>query len=127
MRYIRNADVTKKKKKEQYAENPERVRKNTAKWRAANPAARASYHAKRRAREVQAMPSWLTQDQILQIRAVYAEANLLSVKTGTLHHVDHVVPLNGKTVCGLHVPWNLRAITATKNLRRPKIYMEGMN
>ena len=68
------------------------------------------------------MPPWLTQDQVLEIRAIYAEAKRLSDETGVPHDVDHIVPLAGKIVSGLHVPWNLRAIPKIENNRRPRIY-----
>jgi hypothetical protein len=104
------------------AANPERKRQMDLEFVEKNKALITSYKAKRRATLRQAMPSWLTKDQILQIRAVYAEAKRLSDETGIPHDVDHIVPLAGKIVSGLHVPWNLRAIPKIENNRRPRIY-----
>lgn len=54
-----------------------------------------------------ATPEWV---DMTAIRAVYDEAATLTEETGIPHNVDHCVPLNHPAVCGLHVPWNLRAI-----------------
>jgi hypothetical protein len=97
-----------------------------ANYRSSNRQLLNSLDAKRRATKKKAMPKWLTPDQILQINSVYAEAKRLGTEAGIPYHVDHIVPLDGKIVCGLHVPWNLRAIPAAKNLTRPKIYKDGM-
>ena len=88
-----------------------------AKSEAARPIILA-HMAKRRATVLQRTPKWLTKEHLAQIVAVYAEAQRLTAETGVKHHVDHVIPLMGKTVCGLHVPWNLRAIPQSENLKK---------
>jgi hypothetical protein len=71
---------------------------------------------KRRHRE--ATPAWLTKEERLQMRELYVQARKLTVVTGERYVVDHIVPLRGESVCGLHVPWNLRVITQDENLKK---------
>jgi hypothetical protein len=88
------------------------------KWRAENKDKNAVKSNRRRANKLKATPNWLTAEQHQQIEAFYWLAKLQCELTDTKYHVDHIVPLKGKTVCGLHVPWNLQVITALDNIRK---------
>lgn len=83
-----------------------------------NKACFIAYAAKRKAIKIQATPCWLTKEDFEAIEKFYEEAYNLKMLTGEEHHVDHIVPLQGKNVCGLHVPWNLQVLTARENIAK---------
>lgn len=95
-------------------------------WAARNPGKVITNANRRRSDFVLRVPKWLTDEQWEQIEAVYREAARLSRETGTPHHVDHEIPLRGKTVSGLHVPWNLKAIPATVNLQKSRRFSDDV-
>ena len=79
---------------------------------------RKRYDIKRRINKLLATPSWLSIKQKLEIGELYYLAMELEEETGIKYHVDHIVPLQGNNVCGLHVPWNLQVIPASENLSK---------
>jgi hypothetical protein len=77
-------------------------------------AQRQALVAIRRATQRKAMPSWADKRRIAEIYKRAAELRSLGVDV----HVDHIIPLQGKNVCGLHVHYNLQIILATDNHRK---------
>lgn len=88
------------------------------KWRKSRPGLYAAYCAKRRAIKYNATPKWLTKKQYKEIQNFYLEAARLTIETGIHHEVDHIIPLQGKTIIGLHVPWNLQILTKSENISK---------
>lgn len=119
-----NPDKHNKSNQLYYARNKERVTTKQKEWKAANKAVVSSLRASYRASKSKATPSWLTQYHKDIIVAQYAIAQRLEELTSEPWHVDHIVPLKGKTVCGLHVPWNLRAIKASDNLAKSNTHAD---
>lgn len=116
------------------ARNPEKRRAIEAAWKAANPDLVAQYNStagkswvtknpdkrtaicRRRAiAKMNRVPAWADRSAI---DAVYAEARRLTSLTGIPHEVDHVLPLQGETVSGLHVADNLQVIPRSANRRK---------
>ena len=97
--------------------NPEKVRESSKNWKRANSGKVAESASRRRAAEDLRMPSWLTAADHLEFDTVYKYCAGLRA-AGLDYHVDHIVPLRGKSVSGLHVPWNLQVIPAVENMSK---------
>lgn len=93
-------------------ENREKSRAASARWRESNLATAAANAARRKAKLLQRTPSWADHDKI---RRFYIQARELTEQTGVEHEVDHIYPLQGKLVSGLHVETNLRVIPKSEN------------
>ena len=117
--------------------NPDAVKASQANWRRNNPeASKASYTnwanrnkeainaktARRRAAKKGATPHWLTEVQLQEIKDFYSLARDCYLVTGEEYHVDHIIPLKGKDICGLHVPWNLQVLPRDINRKKNNKY-----
>lgn len=80
-----------------------------------NPHIFAAKTRKRKASKLQRTPLWLSAEHKAQINKIYWEASELSKLVGEFYTVDHILPLQGKTVSGLHVPWNLHILSKSEN------------
>jgi len=89
-------------------------------WQGVGLTSSSAWSARYRATKLNATPAWADLEKIQQI---YTLCKQISEATGVLHHVDHIVPLQGKQVCGLHVESNLRIISATENISKSNNFL----
>ena len=117
-------DVTNKKsttseyKKSQYIKHKESILAQKREYRQANKGKINAKVAARKKAIKQRTPIWLTDIDFERIENGYKLAALLTKLTGISYHVDHIIPLQGKFVSGLHVPDNLRAINGIENISK---------
>ncbi len=129
-RRIRNPEERKRAQKRYYEKTKESRKairyEQTRQWLARHPDYHKEYGKlnkglvnsktwRYRASKLNAMPKWLTQEQKDQIKQIY-----LNVPPG--HEVDHIVPLQGKNIRGLHVPWNLQYLPMRENRMKGNKY-----
>lgn len=92
-----------------YKNNKEVSAKRSRKWLENNRELARAIVSSRRRRLRKATPKWLSVFDKRYIRSIYMQARFLNME------VDHIIPLKGKNVSGLHVPWNLQIISKKDN------------
>lgn len=120
--YIKNAEKYKARTIQWRKDNKEASKLYYREYRKANLDRTNAYKSAHRAAKLNATPKWLTAEQKEQIVEFYSIAKRLEAKTGDKYHVDHIIPLNGEYVRGLHVPWNLQVLTASENMSKSNRY-----
>jgi hypothetical protein len=93
----------------------EKERAYSRRWAKDNAAQATANAMKRHAAKLQRTPVLGCQ---CLIPLFYEATREATKRTGVRHHVDHIVPLRGKTVSGLHIASNLQVITAVENLSK---------
>ena len=136
-RWAKNPEASREMERAKYAANKERCLAAAKGWRERNPEVVPTWRKENAAKLSAQRATWRSQnrgkgcadyaqrDAIRRkttlkaspesIAAIYARARHLTQLTGVQHHVDHIVPMRGKTVCGLHVPWNLQCLPKLDN------------
>jgi hypothetical protein len=104
--------------KKSYYKHREKNLQRQKEWRQSNKGMVNAFTAERKATILQRTPKWLTKEDKWLIKEAYELAALRSKMFGFAWHVDHIFPLRGKTVSGLHVPENLQVIPEIVNLQK---------
>jgi hypothetical protein len=91
-------------------------------WRKNNPGLVLADSAKRRAAKIHRTPKWLTDFDFIKIKYLYQLAAMRTKVQKQQWHVDHIIPLQGAFVSGLHVSSNLRVIPAIENMQKSNHY-----
>jgi hypothetical protein len=106
-----------------YAEQKrEKLREIALRWQRNNKGKVNANTALRHAAKMQRTPKWLTEEEKLRIRCYYQVASMRNRESNQEWHVDHIVPLQGENVSGLHVPWNLQVLPALENIAKGNRY-----
>lgn len=119
-----NIEHVRSRRKQHYLSNKDRLRAQGKQHYIENKSTYLHYSKLRKLAQKKRTPPWLTKEHKQEILSFYKTAKELQTITGVDYHVDHIVPLCGKTVCGLHVPWNLQVIEGSINLSKSNLLLD---
>lgn len=118
-RKLSTLEKSRKRANEWYYDNQEKAKLSSIRYRKIRdskfPHLAVAKVQRRNACKLRALPLWA---DIKAIEDIYRKCREISVSTGIPHHVDHVIPLRGDLVCGLHVETNLAIIPASENVAK---------
>ena len=109
--YIKNKEAYVDKAAQWTKNNPEKRKQIQHDYDKRTQPRKNARTAKYRATKIQATPPWISQHQLDEIKRMYENC-----PPG--FQVDHIIPLRGKDVRGLHVPWNLQYLPALENNKK---------
>ena len=117
-----NKDKQKEYIKEYHKEHWDSIKDHKRKYVINNTDKVNAITSKRRSSKLNRTPKWLSEKDINIIKCYYSLSARLSRCLGIKHHVDHIIPLQGSLVSGLHVPSNLQVIPANINFIKNNSY-----
>lgn len=119
----RNIEKEKERNREKRIRNKQQIMSYQKRYHADHPGLRTARNAKRNAAKKKATQAWANKFFIVE---AYRLAKLREKVCGGRWNVDHIVPLQSKLVCGLHVEHNLRVVTQTENQRKSNMFWPDM-
>lgn len=120
--YAKNREKRKKRSVERDAKNREKSNARKSQWRKNHPDKCALLASARRGWLARACPLWADHEAIA---AIYRMRDRMTEESGVQHHVDHIIPLKSKFVCGLHVHNNLQVMPAVENISKRNSFTPG--
>ncbi len=113
-----NSEHYKAKKQASYIRNRPHILLKKREYRQNNKGAINALVAGRKKHIKLATPKWVDSEELWLIKEAYALAALRTKQFKFSWHVDHIVPLQGKLVSGLHTIYNLQVIPGVENLKK---------
>ena len=106
-----------------YKNYKSKVQEKNKNWKINNPSKVSAMDAKRRAAVNLRKPSWFTDEDHWMVEQAYELARLRTQIFKFPWHVDHIIPLQGRLVSGLHLPHNLQVIPGLENLQKSNCFV----
>jgi len=117
-RYAKNREQDLQNSRNTYVRYADKWKAKQRLWSKTNRGIANALGRKYKLKKAKATPLWLTPEQLYNMQCTYKVAAQLSETSSEKWHVDHIVPIRGKDVCGLHVPWNLQLLPAKMNMTK---------